>query len=451
MLARFRAAHHQILQILVCSGTQDAHTVVETTRTTVHITEKDSPGIAVEEIGSYTLQEKTRFSFSAGIVEEFSDGEGFAEARSQRLSVSRGVSIVSVSEDERTLSRNSSINDLRTEPNAKYDTEGNIPIKRESSLKESELEDQLSLHLEPKNELLKNRSGGSVEEVTVALPKKGKQQESSLENKPNLSKSVETGDVKLVESSLQPRKQSITSDVVLPKILNADISLDDDELDPEIDALLKRVQRQRSVLQEILEKEKSPVSDLLDPKSCLSGEQRSGEPEIPIFDAASQIVNTSSASAQKTDLPKEAQNECVIDNHDASPTLQNEPLVNGLITDEKGDQVSDLSNENSSEIEKAPSKESLPRFSTDETLADEPLKKDLTLKISPLKNTSKNENIESPKPTNNDSVQLMAETPQETGQQSPLTLLQSETSETTQYKIAEGTFTRHLHISYKQF
>lgn len=200
---------------MICSGTQDAHSVIETTRTTIHVIEKEGP--AIEEVGSYDFEEKTSFSFSTGIVEEFSDNEGFGERT--KLSVSRGVSIVSVSEDERTLSRNSSMNDIKNEINLKYDNDDNYIIRRESSLKEIE-EDALSL----KSENLK--------------------------------------DEKVVE-------------------LNNGL----DEIDPEIDALLKRVQKQTSVLQEIIEKEKSPAP----------GEEDNAN-------AVDSLVN-SSASELKTEEP----------------------------------------------------------------------------------------------------------------------------------------------------
>lgn len=203
-------------------------------------------------MGTFHLEEKSSCLTTQGIVEEFSDGESFAETRSQKLSISRGVSIVSLSEDERPLSRDSSGNNVLLESNFKVDHEDNLTIKRESSLKEEEAE------IEPKAEetpsvTLKLHKRPSLAQEGTKTEEKNVEKSQKAEIKP-CSKEIE---VKIEEASkkVDAKLKEIDRD---SKIASSDTqrsnSLDEGD-DPEVDKLLRRIKEQRSVLQEILNKE----------------------------------------------------------------------------------------------------------------------------------------------------------------------------------------------------
>lgn len=159
------------------------------------------------------MEEKSSFSLSQGIVEEFVDNELFGELRAQNLSISRGVSIVSLSEDERTISRNNSDNMIA-------DQDGHVTVKRESSLKED-------VELEESEE---------IPNLTLPLPRRASAARKA-DDSPKLNGEI---------------KNNV-----------AELSKDDDEddiSDPAVSNLLRRIKQQRSVLEEILNKEKEPQS-----------------------------------------------------------------------------------------------------------------------------------------------------------------------------------------------
>ena len=164
------------------------------------------------------MEEKSSFSLSQGIVEEFMDNEMFGEAKSQRLTISRGVSIVSLSEDERSLSRNDSASDLNKNDNTITDVDGHVTVKRESSLKED-------VEMEEKEE--------EIPSMTLPLPRRA-------------SRSKNEGEIPKINGDLPNGKKADIAD-------NDD---EDDVSDPAVSNLLRRIKQQRSLLEEILNKEK---------------------------------------------------------------------------------------------------------------------------------------------------------------------------------------------------
>lgn len=161
------------------------------------------------------MEEKSSFSLSQGIVEEFVDNEIFGEAKAQQLTISRGVSIVSLSEDERSLSRNDSASDLKND-NMITDVDGHVTVKRESSLKED-------VELEEKEE--------EIPSMTLPLPRRA----SRTKNEEEAPK---------VNGEISNDKK-------------AEVADDEDEIsDPAVSNLLRRIKQQRSVLEDILNKEK---------------------------------------------------------------------------------------------------------------------------------------------------------------------------------------------------
>lgn len=276
----------------------------------------DSPG--VEEIAtySYSVQEESVQKPQNGVlIEEFS--ENSEDNNKSRLQINRGVSIVSVSDDESTLkaiSRDVSTEDMQhaelSEDNYAKLTNGSYEefngnghlleekilddvkpyrgsiitetIMEERSVEESpsEKSKQESVKL-PQSAILENgdSSGRKVSSTDLEQPQTPTIEESKL-TKQKIER-VSSIAEKIVETNVEERRSSVENgffsrqssktermDETMEsrKSFERSISREsalkaaqsgDEEVDEELEALLNRVKRQRSVLDDILEKESS--------------------------------------------------------------------------------------------------------------------------------------------------------------------------------------------------
>lgn len=282
------------------AGPDESHTISKMTATKVECQElntTDGPG--VEEIAtySYSVQEETVQKPQNGVlIEEFSEGSESQENRS-RLRVNRGVSIVSVSDDESTLkaiSRDISAEDVHQAESYQEDVKlvngsyeelnGNGSLIEEkvtekpyrASLITETIAEERSLE-ESTRSNRQNGGDGSKRKSSIV------EQISPTIEDVKLSKrkiervnSISTAE-KVVEMNLEERRFSVQngvsrqssrtdSSIESRKILERSVSRETEskageeereEVDEELEALLDRVKRQRSVLGDILEKEQS--------------------------------------------------------------------------------------------------------------------------------------------------------------------------------------------------
>ncbi|KZC06585.1 Muscle M-line assembly protein unc-89 [Dufourea novaeangliae] len=286
----------------ILTGPDESHTISKMTATKVECQELHSDGPRVEEIASYsyTVQEESNQKPQNGVlIEEFSDA---SEDNRARLLVNRGVSIVSVSDDESTLkaiSRDVSNDDIQSAElsedlklvNGSYEElNGNglqerildevrpfrgtlftetiieersveeTPSEKtiQETVKESAtavLEDGLTKHT-AKTE--RRPSSEKVHEETLDQPQTPTIEESKLRKQSLKIERTNSITQKAVESNLEERRASVQNERSLSRqsSLKATLSADED-VDEELEALLDRVKRQRSVLDDILEKESS--------------------------------------------------------------------------------------------------------------------------------------------------------------------------------------------------
>lgn len=283
------------------------------TATKVECQETNTDGPGVEEIAtySYSVQEESVQKPQNGVlIEEFSEN---SEDNRSRLQVNRGVSIVSVSDDESTLkaiSRDVSTEDvmqcaelsedvkLTNGSYEEFNGNGRLPdekvlddakpyraslitetIMEERSLEElpSEKLTQENVQL-PRSAVLEN--GGSfrkMSSVELEQPQTPTIEESKL-TKQKIERVNSTAE-KVVEMNVEERRGSVQNGLSRQsskiermdsteskKLLERSVSREsaskaaqsgDEEVDEELEALLDRVKRQRSVLDDILEKESS--------------------------------------------------------------------------------------------------------------------------------------------------------------------------------------------------
>lgn len=280
------------------AGPDESHTISKMTATKVECQELNTDGPGVEEIAtySYSVQEESVQKPQNGVlIEEFS--EGSEQDNRSRLRVNRGVSIVSVSDDESTLkaiSRDISTEDVhQTESsedlklvNGSYEElNGNGSLIEEkisdkpyrASLITETIAEERSLEESMKSnrqngDALKRKS--SVEQISptiedVKLTKRKIERVNSIStaekvveiNLEERRSSVQNGisrqssrRIERTDSSVESRKISGKSRETESKAGEED---EKEEVDEELEALLDRVKRQRSVLGDILEKEQS--------------------------------------------------------------------------------------------------------------------------------------------------------------------------------------------------
>lgn len=236
----------------------------------------------VEEVASYayTVQEENSKPQNGVVIEEFSETE-----EKSNLGVNRGVTIVSVSDDESTLkalSRDVSTEDVQLAdqlPEDQKTTNGildefsfNETPEREKTLEdikshrisritetiaeERSLEEPLSATLS--NQTLKRES---LDIKTINLPNQSstisdtspiKQVAEKTLDGPNsaVELSKETAKIKKTEASALPSET-----LSRQSSQKAQLDDDDEEIDEEMKDLLTRIKRQRSELDEILDKE----------------------------------------------------------------------------------------------------------------------------------------------------------------------------------------------------
>lgn len=229
-------------------------------------------GPCVEEVASYayTVQDETSARPQNGVlIEEFSE----VEERRSNTAVNRGVTIVSVSDDESTLkalSRDVSTEDVQTADQLPEDQNGivdefcfNGTPEIEKTLEdirvhrvriaETIVEEQLSE--EPMSAMLSNRENletkVSSQSSIVSDATPAKIAEKTLNDRPDSGVELSRETAKLEEV-----KTSTLSSGTLSRQSSQKAQLDDDEeADEEMKDLLARVKRQRSVLDEILDRE----------------------------------------------------------------------------------------------------------------------------------------------------------------------------------------------------
>lgn len=274
----------------------------------------DSP--AVEEIAtySYSVQEESVQKPQNGVlIEEFSEN---SEDNKSRLQINRGVSIVSVSDDESTLkaiSRDVSTEDMQhaelSEDNyaklingsyEEFNGNGHLAeekilddvkpyrgsvitetIAEERSVEESQSErsKQESVKL-PQSAVLENGDSFArkVSSADLEQPQTPTIEESKLTKQKKIERANSIAE-KIVETNVEERRGSVENgfsrqsskiermdSTESRKTFERSISREsalkaaqsgDEEVDEELEALLDRVKRQRSVLDDILEKESS--------------------------------------------------------------------------------------------------------------------------------------------------------------------------------------------------
>lgn len=241
-------------------------------------------GPRVEEVASYayTVQEESSKPQSGVLIEEFSE----TEDRRSNLAVNRGVTIVSVSDDESTLkalSRDVSTEDMQPADlpedqrtiNGVLDefcfngTPEDVKLHRLSRITETILEERSSE--EPSSAVLSgqppqresldtkeaNLSGQSATISDVSPPKKvaeetlGQAQTATV-GPGGLSR--ETAKHEKTEATATSSSETLSRQSSRKAVLD-DVDEEDGEIDEDMRKLLARVKRQRSVLDEILDKE----------------------------------------------------------------------------------------------------------------------------------------------------------------------------------------------------
>lgn len=238
-------------------------------------------GPSVEEVASYayTVQEESSKPQNGVLIEEFSETE---EKRSN-LAVNRGVTIVSVSDDESTLkalSRDVSTEDMQAAdlPEDQRTTNGFFDepcfngtperLHRVSRITETIVEERSSE--EPSSAVLSsetlqresldtkkmNLPGQSATISDVSPAKKVaeetlEQSQSAVAAPGGLSK--ETAKLEKTEDTKTLSKETLSRQSSQRALLDDDD--DDDAIDEDMKKLLARVKRQRSELGEILDKE----------------------------------------------------------------------------------------------------------------------------------------------------------------------------------------------------
>ncbi|XP_034177401.2 obscurin isoform X2 [Osmia lignaria lignaria] len=298
------------------TGPDERHTISKMTATKVECQEMNTDSPGVEEIASYTYsvqeEESVQKPQNGVLIEEFS--EASEDNNRSRLQVHRGVSIVSVSDDESTfkaISRDISTEDMQCAElsedtkllNGSYeDFNGdsrsveeksleNVRLQRGSLITETIVEER-SIDESPSEKSI----GKSLQQPQNAVLEENGMVKQKIERKPSVDlpdqpqtptieeckstrqkaeransideinennaeerrKSVPNGlsrqssKIERLDSVESKRAKSLSTESSLKGTLSGE-----EEVDEELEALLDRVKRQRSVLDDILEKESS--------------------------------------------------------------------------------------------------------------------------------------------------------------------------------------------------
>lgn len=231
-------------------------------------------GPRVEEVASYayTVQEENSKSQNGVLIEEFSE----TEEKKSNLGFNRGVTIVSVSDDESTLkalSRDVSTDDIQSADQFPDDQKIDEFYFNGTPEKERILEDVRPHRISRIAETIEERSSEEPS-LTKVLSNQALRQE-SLEVKTNLSTQSPTisdssSAKKIAETTLDQPSSAVELSKEATMLEETKLSTlssktpsssqkgqldDDEEIDEEMKSLLARVKRQRSVLDEILDKE----------------------------------------------------------------------------------------------------------------------------------------------------------------------------------------------------
>lgn len=244
-------------------------------------------GPHVEEVASYAYTVQEEKPQKGVLIEEFSE----TEEKKSNLGINRGVTIVSVSDDESTLkalSRDVSIEDVQSADQLPEDQKTTNGIFDELSFnetpeKEKTLED-IKLHRisritetiveersleEPLSATLSNQTlkQESLDVKTINLPSQSPTINDTSPVKKIAEKTLDQPN-SAIELSKETAKLEKTealalSSETLSRQSSQKAQLDDDEeIDDEMKNLLARVKRQRSVLDEILDKESGRESGM---------------------------------------------------------------------------------------------------------------------------------------------------------------------------------------------
>lgn len=287
------------------AGPDESHTISKMTATKVECQELNTDGGGVEEIAtySYSVQEESVQKPQNGVlIEEFS--ESSEQDNRSRLQVNRGVSIVSVSDDESTMkaiSRDISAEDvhryaeLSEDPklaNGSYEElNGNGSPIEEKILSDKPhraclITETIAEERSLEESVRSNQRNGDALRNKSSVDSEGSRMSPTIEDTIKLTKrkiervnSISTAE-KVVEINLEERRASVQngisrqssriertedfSSVEARKMLGKSEETESkdgfdgkEEVDEELEALLDRVKRQRSVLDDILEKEQS--------------------------------------------------------------------------------------------------------------------------------------------------------------------------------------------------
>lgn len=242
-------------------------------------------GPRVEEVASYAYTVQDEKPQNGVLIEEFSE----TEEKKSNLNVNRGVTIVSVSDDESTLkalSRDVSTEDVQSAdqlPEDQKTTNGildefsfsgtpegektleDIRLHRVSRITETIAEEQ-SLE-EPLSAALSNQTlkRESLDVKTINLPSQSSTISDASPGKKVAEKTLDqpSSAIELSKETakLEKTKASALLNETLSRQSSQKAQLDDDEeTDEDMKDLLARIKRQRSVLDEILDKESGKES-----------------------------------------------------------------------------------------------------------------------------------------------------------------------------------------------
>ncbi|XP_039304590.1 obscurin isoform X2 [Solenopsis invicta] len=267
----------------ILTGPGESHTISKMTATKIECREFGvESGPHVEEVASYAYTVQEEKPQKGVLIEEFSE----TEEKKSNLGVNRGVTIVSVSDDESTLkalSRDVSSEDVQLTEQLPEDQKTTNGILDELSFnetpeKEKTLEDIKFHRISRITETIAEEK--SLEEPLTATLSNQTLQRESLDvktiNLPSQSSTInDTSPVKkIAEKTLDRPSSAIELSKETAKLEKTDTSTlssetlsrqssqkaqlddnDNEEIDDEMRDLLARVKRQRSVLDEILDKE----------------------------------------------------------------------------------------------------------------------------------------------------------------------------------------------------
>lgn len=233
--------------------------------TSLEVEEIASHSYFLTEMGYYTIPDYIRRG-TYGIIEEAADSDNESIARSAKTHANRNISIMSVSEDEmswqnESLSREISIEDLSK---SIFDIDESRKVfSKDSYVRSSSFKEDFFTDEGEEESLLLNEKSQKVFEndITEKLIHISKEfDENEFRNVENKVDDVRSR--LLEELVLGPMKnlENITKDVTEINVerkrkLSNKLFCVEEEIDDEVEALLRRSQRQRSILDDILSHE----------------------------------------------------------------------------------------------------------------------------------------------------------------------------------------------------